>query len=111
MCAGLSPATEGPVGLGQGLLRADVVPPPRDAPAVDRRPRIEPLDETPRLVRIVPLGEVLRHEAEHRAWVEVERDAGQRAARLVRLFLEQRDSIVAVELDHGVAPDRFEVAD
>src|SRR5690242_4476523 len=111
MRAGLSPAAERLVRLGERLLRADVVPASRNAPAVDGRARVEPLDEPTWLVRVVPFGQVFGHELERRARIEVERNAGERAARLVGLLLQPRDAVVGIELDHGVAPDRVQVAD
>ena len=45
------------------------------------------------------------------AWIEVQRDAGQRRARLFRLLLEVRDPTVRVDLDRVVAAaDELEVA-
>src|SRR3954471_19124324 len=111
MCAGLSPGRESAIGLGERLRRADVVPLARDTPGVDGRPRIEPLDEPTRLVRVVPGVEVLAHEPERLARIEVERDPGQRAARLLRLLLEVREPVVLVELDRVVLTDRLQVAD
>src|SRR4051812_16688248 len=109
MCAGLSPGREGAIGLGERLRRADVVPLAGDTPGVDGRPRIEPLDEPAGLVGVVPGIEVLAHEPERRARVEVERDPGQRAPWLLRLLLEERQPILAVELDRVVAADRLEI--
>src|SRR3954452_23870677 len=111
MCSGLSPGREGAVGLGKGLRRADVVPLARDTPGVDGRPRIEPLDEPTRLVGVVSGLQVVAHEPERLARIEVERDPCQRAARLLRLLLEERQPIIAVELDRVVAADPLEIAD
>src|SRR5215211_7041650 len=110
MCAGLSPACERLVGLGQRLLRADVEPAAGHTPAVDRSPRVQPLDEPPGLVRVVSVLEVLPHEPQRRPRVEVERDTRQGAARLLGLLLQPRDAVVAVELDHRVATNGVEVS-
>src|SRR3954451_20620747 len=98
MRAGLRRGRERAVSLGETLRRADVVPLARDTPAIDGRPRIEPLDQPARLVGVVPRVEVLAHEAERLERVEVEGDPGQRAARLLRLLLEERQPIPVVQL-------------
>src|SRR5215218_10504450 len=111
MCAGLSPACECLVGLDQRFLRADVEPAARNAPAVDRSARIQPLYEPPGLIRVVSLLEILPHEPQRRARIEVERDPGQRAPRLLGLLLEPDNPVVAVELDHRIPSNCVDVAD
>src|SRR3954452_2744722 len=111
MCAGLSGGAEGAIGLGERLSRADVVPAAGDPPRVYGHPRVEPFDKPAGLVGVVSRLEVLAHEPERLARVEVERDPGQRAARLLRLLLEVREPVVLVELDRVVLTDRLQVAD
>src|SRR5215208_551557 len=111
MRARLSPACKRLVGLGQRLLRADVEPAAGHTPAVDRSPRVQPLDEPPGLVRVVSVLKVLAHEPQRRPRVEVERNARQGAARPLGLLLQPRDAVVAVELDHRIATNGVEVPD
>src|SRR4051794_11650543 len=98
MCAGLSPGAEGAVRLRERFLGADVEPLSGHAPTEHRRARVEPLNEAPGLVGVVTGVEVLPDEAERRARVEVHRDPGPGAARLLGLFLQPRHAVIAVEL-------------
>src|SRR5882672_4574710 len=50
---------EDAVGLFERLLRPDVVPEAGNVPDIDRRTRVEPLYETPRLVGVIAFGDVL----------------------------------------------------
>ena len=65
----------------------------------------------PGLVGVVSVGEVLADQRQRVARIEVEGDAGERRARLLRLLLEVRDPAVRVDLDRVVAAaDELEIA-
>src|SRR5919108_4255183 len=108
---GRSACSEHALRLGERLGRPDVEPAARHAPRVNGRPPIEPLDETPGLVGVVPLREVLAYERQDPAWIEVQRDTCERRLRILRLFLERDEAGVRIDADRAQPRHRLQIAD
>src|SRR4030095_12895837 len=102
---------EAQVGFLEGFLGTDIEPEAGHTPHVDRGAWVQPLDESPGLVRVVPFGDVLSDEREGFARIVVKGDAGDRAGRLLWFLLEESDPAGGVEGDGVVFLDVLQAAD
>ena len=90
---------EDPVRFFEAFLGADVIPEAGHLPGIDGQPLVEPLNEPAGLVRVVSLGYVLLDQRQRGLGIEIKRDAGQGAGRVLRLLLEEGDAPFAVQVD------------
>src|ERR1017187_8196447 len=90
---------EDPVRFFEAFLGADVIPEAGHLPGIDGQPLVEPLNEPAGLVRVVALGYVLFDQRQRGLGIEIKRDAGQGAGRVLRLLLEEGDAPFAVQVD------------
>ena len=90
------------IGLLESFLGADIIPRSGHAPRVNRHLRIKPLDQATGLIRIVPVGDVLVDQRQHRLGVMIQRNADEGGLWLSRFFLKTDDVPIVVGLDHTV---------
>src|SRR5579872_4851449 len=77
---------EDSIGFFQTFLLANVKPDSGDAPSVNGRARIEPLNQPARLVGVVAFGDVFLNQRKRRLGVKIKRDASDGAGRVLGLF-------------------------
>jgi hypothetical protein len=95
----------------QSFLRADVEPDARHAPDVNRRARVKPLNQQPRLIRIVAFRYVLPDQLQRPLRIIVQGDARDRALWFFRFFLKKGDPAVGVGFDRVVLLNFLQIAD